>query len=281
MSRERWRVYIGNLAYEADADDLARLACTWGNVLGAEIVRDATTGRSKGFGWVDMTCKTEARAVAEGLSGREFRGRRLTAHFLNPPEPSGRPYSPTRFRADWAPSGSDPGGSEKRLGRAELQDLCREFGRVLLVEVDDQSSPGPGQGCACVEMDSTAAARAAIAGLDGREYGAYRLTARPLEPWEDLRILGWYRRGAKAVQTGDHTGDRGASPPDLRFSPMDDFDPQKVGPGLLAKPFEAKAIEAGDHQSRQCPDRPGNDSCDGEALGSNRDPAGDVNRILD
>src|SRR5262249_22739290 len=125
MSGERWRVYIDNLADEADADDLVRLAFTWGNVLGGEIVRDASTGRIKGFGWVAMTCKSEAHAAAEGLSGWEFRGRRLTARFLTPPEISRRPYCPTRFRADWAPSGSDPGGSEKGFGRAELEDLCR------------------------------------------------------------------------------------------------------------------------------------------------------------
>jgi RNA recognition motif. (a.k.a. RRM, RBD, or RNP domain) len=272
VSDESWRVYIANLTSDVDGDDLARLASPWGTVLGAEVVRCADTGRSKGFGWVDMSCESEAGAAAEGISGCEFRGRRLTVHLRTPPpELPERQYCPCRFRADWAPLESDHGDPEKWFGRTELEDLCREFGRVMVVEVDEQSAQGPGRGCGCVEMDSAAAARMAVARLDGREYWGYRFTARPLKPWEDLRILGWYRRGEEAARTGE----RGHSPPELRFSPIDDFDPRKVLPGMLARQLEAKVIEAGGQHSQQWPQKPGTDPRDEEARGPNVGGTGD------
>ena len=263
VGSERWRVYIGNLPYDADGADLGRLAFPWGTVVGADVARDAETGRSKGFGWVDMGCESEATAAAAGLSHREYRGRRLTAWFCNPPLPRDRRYGPARLRADWALMGLAPGGPWEGFGLTELRNLCREFGRVMLVEVDEQSPPGQGQGSGIVEMASAAAARAAIAGLDGREYGGYRLTARALKPWEDsLMFARWKRRREDAARPGDPPDDRGSPSPELIFSPIImDLD-------SLAKLSQQMPIVGRGHDSQPWPQRTGNDPREEKARGS-------------
>ena len=170
-----------------------------------------------------MGCESEATAAAAGLSHREYRGRRLTAWFCNPPLPRDRRYGPARLRADWALMGLAPGGPREGFGLTELRNLCREFGRVMLVEVDEQSPTGQGQGSGIVEMASAAAARAAIAGLDGREYGGYRLRARALKPWEDSQMFArWKRRREDAARPGDPPDDRGGPSPELIVSPIKD-----------------------------------------------------------
>ncbi len=89
MTDERWRLYIGNLPYdEITGEDLKRLALPFGSVVGVEVCKDASSGRGKGFGWVDMSRQSEAIAAAEGIRDREFLGRRLTAYFPIPRPPS-------------------------------------------------------------------------------------------------------------------------------------------------------------------------------------------------
>ncbi|MGP1436214.1 MAG: RNA recognition motif domain-containing protein [Phocaeicola sp.] len=70
-------MYLGNLNYRVKEDDLEELLSAYGSVTSAKVVKDRETGRSKGFGFVEMEdAEAAAKAIAE-LNGTEFKGRQL------------------------------------------------------------------------------------------------------------------------------------------------------------------------------------------------------------
>ena len=71
------RLYVGNLSYSVDNSQLEQLFAGFGQVQSAEVVMDRDTGRSKGFGFVEMSTDEEAQAAIDGLSGKEHGGRAL------------------------------------------------------------------------------------------------------------------------------------------------------------------------------------------------------------
>jgi RNA recognition motif-containing protein len=81
------KLYVGNLAYRVSSSDLEQLFSQYGNVESAEVISDRDTGRSKGFGFVEMSSDHEARAAIEALHDQEQDGRRLTVNEARPREP--------------------------------------------------------------------------------------------------------------------------------------------------------------------------------------------------
>jgi serine/threonine protein kinase len=81
------KLYVGNLSYEMTNSDLEQLFSNYGDVLRAEIITDRETGRSKGFGFVEMSSAEEARAAVDALHDREINGRRLTVNSARAREP--------------------------------------------------------------------------------------------------------------------------------------------------------------------------------------------------
>ena len=75
-------LYIGNINYQATAEDLKPLFAEYGEVLSIKIIIDRDTGRSKGFGFVEL--ESGADSAVEELNGKEFQGRRLR---VNPAKP--------------------------------------------------------------------------------------------------------------------------------------------------------------------------------------------------
>ncbi|MEO1958411.1 MAG: RNA-binding protein [Nautiliaceae bacterium] len=75
-------IYVGNINYNATADELKELFSQYGEVLSAKIIIDRETGRSKGFGFIDM--ESGAESAIEELNGREFQGRRLRVNEARP-----------------------------------------------------------------------------------------------------------------------------------------------------------------------------------------------------
>ena len=71
------KLYIGNLAYSATSEDLEALFSRVGKVESAAVVTDKFSGRSKGFGFVEMADSGEAAAAVESLNDSEFQGRRI------------------------------------------------------------------------------------------------------------------------------------------------------------------------------------------------------------
>ncbi len=81
------KLYVGNLSYEVSSSDLEAMLSPHGTVQSAEVIMDRDTGRSKGFGFVEMGSDTEAQAAISALNGQEQGGRALTVNVAKPREP--------------------------------------------------------------------------------------------------------------------------------------------------------------------------------------------------
>ncbi len=81
------KLYVGNLTYRVSSSDLEQLFSQFGSVESAEVISDRDTGRSKGFGFVEMSSENEARAAIDALNDQEHDGRRLTVNEARPREP--------------------------------------------------------------------------------------------------------------------------------------------------------------------------------------------------
>ena len=81
------KLYVGNLTYRVSSSDLEQLFSQFGSVESAEVISDRDTGRSKGFGFVEMSNDNEARAAIDALNDQEHDGRRLTVNEARPREP--------------------------------------------------------------------------------------------------------------------------------------------------------------------------------------------------
>jgi RNA recognition motif-containing protein len=83
------RLHIGNLSYNTDNAGLEQLLAQHGQVRSAEVIMDRDSGRSKGFGFVEMGSDEEAQAAITALSGHELDGRALTVSEAKPRENRG------------------------------------------------------------------------------------------------------------------------------------------------------------------------------------------------
>ena len=77
-------VYVGNLSYDLSEEDLKTAFEEYGEVTSAKIISDRYSGRSKGFGFVEMTSDDEAKAAIEGLTGKELAGRAIVVNEARP-----------------------------------------------------------------------------------------------------------------------------------------------------------------------------------------------------
>ena len=100
------KLYVGNLTYRVSSSDLEQLFSQFGSVESAEVISDRDTGRSKGFGFVEMSTDNEARAAIEALNDQEHDGRRLTVNEARPREPR----TGGRWRRWWMARGGGGGG---------------------------------------------------------------------------------------------------------------------------------------------------------------------------
>jgi RNA recognition motif-containing protein len=78
------KLYVGNLNYEVTDSDLIKMFEAFGQVESAQVVMDRDTGRSKGFGFVEMKTDQEAQAAIAGLNGTQSGGRALTVNEARP-----------------------------------------------------------------------------------------------------------------------------------------------------------------------------------------------------
>ncbi len=83
------RLYVGNLSYSVTSSDLEKLFAAYGTVQSAEVVADRDSGRSKGFGFVEMGTDEEAQAAIAAMNGQENNGRALTVNEARPREERG------------------------------------------------------------------------------------------------------------------------------------------------------------------------------------------------
>lgn len=79
-------IYVGNLPYTITNDDLQAMFAAFGNVTSANVIQDKFTGRSKGFGFVEMSDNGEAQSAIADLNGKDMDGRPLTVNEARPRE---------------------------------------------------------------------------------------------------------------------------------------------------------------------------------------------------
>jgi RNA recognition motif-containing protein len=84
------KLYVGNLAYSVSDSDLQQIFAAHGSVQSAQVIMDRDTGRSKGFGFVEMGSDAEAQAAIQALNGAEVEGRTLTVNEARPKTEGGR-----------------------------------------------------------------------------------------------------------------------------------------------------------------------------------------------
>lgn len=83
------KVYVGNLAYSVTSADLEQMFAPHGQVTSAQVIMDRDSGRSKGFGFVEMGSDAEARAAIEKFNGQDYGGRPMTVNEARPQERKG------------------------------------------------------------------------------------------------------------------------------------------------------------------------------------------------
>ena len=107
------KLYVGNLSYNVSSSDLEAMFAAHGTVQSAEVIMDRETGRSKGFGFVEMGSDQEAQAAISALNGQDQGGRALTVNEAKPREPrsggGGGGGRPRACRGGWGGGGRGRG----------------------------------------------------------------------------------------------------------------------------------------------------------------------------
>jgi RNA recognition motif-containing protein len=88
-SRMATNIYVGNLPWQTTSDDLYQLFAQYGAVAKSQVITDRETGRSRGFGFVEMANEAEAQAAIDALNNKPFNGRPLTVNIAKPREAGG------------------------------------------------------------------------------------------------------------------------------------------------------------------------------------------------
>ena len=99
------KLYVGNLSYDTTDGMLEQLCAEYGTVQSAQVIKDRDTGRSKGFGFVEMKTDQEAQAAIAGLNGQMSGGRSLTVNEAKPREDRGGGRGPGGGRGGYGGGG--------------------------------------------------------------------------------------------------------------------------------------------------------------------------------
>jgi RNA recognition motif-containing protein len=120
------KLYVGNLSYETTSSDLQTLFEQHGTVSSAEVIQDRETGRSKGFGFVQMGTDEEAQKAISALSGQDHGGRALTVNEAKPREDrprggGGGGYGGNRSGGGRGGYGNSSGGNNAPASRGYVE----------------------------------------------------------------------------------------------------------------------------------------------------------------
>ena len=108
------KLYVGNMSYEVDSSALEQLFAPHGTVESAQVISDRDTGRSKGFGFVEMSSDAEAQAAIAAVNGQDHGGRALTVNEAKPKENRTGGGGGGGGRGDYASGGGRSGGGGGR-----------------------------------------------------------------------------------------------------------------------------------------------------------------------
>ena len=104
------KLYVGNLTYDVTDSGLEQMFAAHGTVQSAQVIMDRDTGRSKGFGFVEMGSDQEAQAAIQGLNGKEVGGRSLTVNEAKPKTDGGGRGGSGGGRGGYGGGGGGGGG---------------------------------------------------------------------------------------------------------------------------------------------------------------------------
>src|SRR4051812_41929382 len=104
------KLYVGNMSYDVDSSALEQLFAAHGTVQSAQIITDRDTGRSKGFGFVEMGSDAEAQAAIAAMNGQDHGGRALTVNEAKPREERPRSGGGGGGRDSYSGGGRSGGG---------------------------------------------------------------------------------------------------------------------------------------------------------------------------
>ena len=107
------KLYVGNLAFRTSSEDLQQLFSQAGTVESASVVEDRDTGRSRGFGFVEMASKEEGEAAIAQFNGKELDGRNLTVNEARPREDRGNRGGGGGGRGGYGGGGNGGGGNRE------------------------------------------------------------------------------------------------------------------------------------------------------------------------
>jgi RNA recognition motif-containing protein len=115
------KLYVGNLAYSVRDDSLQQAFAAFGTVQSAKVMMDRDTGRSKGFGFVEMGSDAEAKAAIDGMNGQPLEGRNIVVNEARPREERPGGYgggggSRGGYGGGTEPSSQAGAGAQKRSG---------------------------------------------------------------------------------------------------------------------------------------------------------------------
>jgi len=88
------KIFVGNFSFSTTEDDLRTLFSPFGNIDTISVITDRTTGRSRGFGFVEMGDRSQAEKAIESLNGTQFGGRSLNINEARPKTDGGGPRGP-------------------------------------------------------------------------------------------------------------------------------------------------------------------------------------------
>jgi RNA-binding proteins (RRM domain) len=95
------KLFVGKLSFDTTDDSLKTGFAAYGNVVSAAVIMDRDSGRSKGFGFVEMETAEAAKAAIDALDGKEFEGRSIVVSIAKPREE--RPQGNNAFRSGFQP----------------------------------------------------------------------------------------------------------------------------------------------------------------------------------
>ena len=110
------KLYVGNLAFQTSSEDLQELFSQAGTVESASVVEDRETGRSRGFGFVEMATSEDGQKAIEQFNGKEFNGRNLNVNEARPREDRGGRGGGGGGRGGYGGGGGRGGGGGGRGG---------------------------------------------------------------------------------------------------------------------------------------------------------------------
>lgn len=122
------RIYVGNLSYDATDEDLRTTFEDFGEVESATIIKDKFSGKSKGFGFVEMPSDEEAQSAIEGLNGQELKGRKLNVNEARPPRSDDRGDRKGGRGNRRGPRGGRRGGERSERGERGERSESRRSG---------------------------------------------------------------------------------------------------------------------------------------------------------